>query len=110
MSFQTISSINYGYTQNLVKNSWLRLRRDINKNLNILGQTCLYFSIWFLDKMLGGIYICNGQFYTTIAFIQKSNAKIKGKIEPRCLNSCLYQVRSPVLTLTKNFKLNFVYI
>jgi hypothetical protein len=57
MSFQTISSINYGYTQNLVKNSWLRLRRDINKNLNILAQTCLYFSIWFLDKMLGGIYI-----------------------------------------------------
>jgi hypothetical protein len=42
--------------QNLVKNYWLRLRRnflpDISKNLNILAQTRLYFSIWFLDKCL----------------------------------------------------------
>jgi hypothetical protein len=66
MSFQTISSINYGYTQNLAKNSWLRLRRDflpdINKNLNILALTILDFSIWFLDKCL---VVYNGQFYTT---------------------------------------------
>ena len=33
----------------------------------------------------------------------------KGEFGPKCLNSCSYQVRSPVLTLTKNFKLNFVY-
>jgi hypothetical protein len=37
------------YTQNLVKHSWLRLRRDfisdIKRNLNILAQTRLYFSI-----------------------------------------------------------------
>jgi hypothetical protein len=43
--------------RNCVKNPWLRLRRDflpdINKNLNILAmQTCLYSSIWFLDKCL----------------------------------------------------------
>jgi hypothetical protein len=40
------------YTQNLVKNYWLRLRRDflldINKNLNILAQTpfILAFDFW----------------------------------------------------------------
>jgi hypothetical protein len=51
--------------------------------------------------MLGGIEW--SILYHHEAFIQKSNAKINfGKIEPRCLNSCLYQVRSPVLTLTKN--------
>jgi hypothetical protein len=37
------------YTQNLVKNSWLMLRRDflsdINKNLNILAEIRLYFTI-----------------------------------------------------------------
>jgi hypothetical protein len=26
------------------------------------------------------------------ALIQKSNAKIKAEFEPKCLNSCLYQI------------------
>jgi hypothetical protein len=37
------------YTQNVAKNYWSRLRldfiSDINKNLNILAQTRIYFSI-----------------------------------------------------------------
>jgi hypothetical protein len=50
--FERLQKSELCYTQNLVKNYWLRLRRDflpdINKNLNILARSCLYFSIWFL--------------------------------------------------------------
>jgi hypothetical protein len=33
----------------------------------------------------------------------KIKCQNKGEFDPKCLDSCLYQIRSHVLTLTKNF-------
>jgi hypothetical protein len=56
-----------------------------------------------------GVYPGGCQGFDLIRALSKNQMLNKGEFRPRCLNSCLYQVRSPVLTLIKNFLLNFVH-
>jgi hypothetical protein len=43
MSFQTISSINYGYTQNLVKNSSVKVKTGYKQEFKHFGSNLPLF-------------------------------------------------------------------